>query len=39
MMLDIKGKFKPSLDPISEIFELEQLSILKPIIRDGSIRR
>jgi hypothetical protein len=38
-MLDVKRKYRPSLDPISEIFEPDQLSILKPIIRDGAIKR
>lgn len=39
MMMEVKKQFQPSLDPISEILEENQLSITKPIIRDGSIRR
>ena len=38
-MIAAKKKFQPSLDTISEVFDLEELSLLKPMIRDGSIRR
>ena len=38
-MIEAKRKYQPSLDPISEVFELEQLSIVRPVVREGSIRR
>lgn len=38
-MLDVKKQYMPSLDPISEVLDLDQLTITQPIIREGFIRR
>lgn len=38
-MYPIKRQFQPSLDIIDEVLDVEQLSITKPVIREGYIRR